>query len=159
MTMKAVESSRRDAPGSAIVLVGDHARVRLFAVPTPGAPLQEIEDLVNPSARQHEGDIVTDQSGRLGMSSQVGSGNTAGTANDAKKHEADLFAKRASDRLSALLNTGAFRRIGVIAEPGFLGLLRRHLTPAAHRAVVAEIPKSMTSKPPAEIRAQLPKAI
>ncbi len=155
--MNAAESSRREVSGSALVLVADHARVRLFAVPVPGAPLQEIEDLVNPSARQHEGDIVSDRSGHLDKGQHGGS--SAGSEDGAKKHQADQFAKRAGDRLTALLATGAYRRICLVAEPGFLGLLRPHLSTAAQRAVVSEIAKSMAGKPTAEIRSILPKSV
>ena len=46
-----------------LVLVADQAHARFFKSSNRAAPLEEFEDLANPEARLHEGDLVTDRPG------------------------------------------------------------------------------------------------
>ncbi len=46
------------------VLVADNSRARFFTAEKPAGPLTETRDLANPEARLHEGDLVSDKTGR-----------------------------------------------------------------------------------------------
>ena len=46
------------------VVVADNSRARIFTAEKAASPLTEVRDLTYPEARLHEGDLVTDKSGR-----------------------------------------------------------------------------------------------
>jgi protein required for attachment to host cells len=136
------------------VLVADHARARLFSAATPTAPLEEFEDLTNPSARLHEHDLSSDSPGR-----HVGGGNRQGHSADhgtKRQHTSEVFADAVGERLGQLCSAGAIARLHIVAEPGFLGLLRPRLPEAVRRLVVGEIVKVATHESVRDLRAELP---
>lgn len=135
------------------VVVADHARARLFQALTPSGPLSEIEDMLNPIARQHERDLVSDAPGRSAKS--TGGVQSMDGGHWAKDHAAELFASRICVRLAQLRCAGAVNSIALIAEPDFLGLLRRHMDGPTARLISGEIAKSVTRYDATEIRALL----
>jgi protein required for attachment to host cells len=120
------------------VLVADHGRARLFRAATPTAPLEEVEDLINAEARVPERELASDGPGRLmGGAPQRGTSHSAvQDPQSGHRHRAELFARRLAARLDELGRGGAISNLYVIAEPGFLGVLRAEL-PARVRAKVA----------------------
>jgi len=141
--------------GASVVLVADSARARLFDAHAPTAPLHEVEDLANPVARLHEGDLVADGAGvRNGES--MSAGHSAYGGGSMKDHRIEEFAATVCKHLAAVARKSEARRIYIVAEPSFLGLLRQRMQRTLKRQVVDEIPKTLTGKAPAEIRAALP---
>jgi protein required for attachment to host cells len=141
--------------GHSVVLVADSARARLFDVPAPTAPLQEVEGLANPTARLHEGDLVADSAGmRYGES--LSAGHSAYGGAGMKDHRIEEFAASVCERLAAVVRAADAHRVYIVAEPSFLGLLRQRMERNLKKQVVDEIPKSLTGRAPAEIRAALP---
>ncbi|HZP12169.1 MAG TPA: host attachment protein [Nevskiaceae bacterium] len=145
-----------------VVLVADSARARLFDAPTPTAALHEIEDLSNPVARLHEGDLVADRAGvKHGRSAQVHGGSmTAGAdaygGGGMRDHRVEEFAKSVCERLADTVRRTDAERVYIVAEPQFLGLLRARMDAPLRRRVAGEIAKSIAGKPPDEIRRALP---
>ncbi len=139
---------------SAWIVVADASRARFFSAELPASPLCEIETLSNPEARLHEGDLVSDRSGRDRDSG--GSSHGFGSAGSAKEEIADRFAADVSARLESGRERNAFYRLYVLGSPSFLGMLRKHQSPSLRRLVVDEIAKDMTMRTPEQIRAQLP---
>jgi protein required for attachment to host cells len=139
------------------VVVADHGRARLFQALTPSGPLSEVEDMLNPIARQHERDLVSDSPGRSAKS--AGGVHPVEGDHKAREHSAELFASRVCARLSQLRCADAVSSIVLIAEPDFLGLLRRHLDGPTARLVSGEIAKSATRSEAPEIRALLDTAL
>jgi len=143
---------------SAWVVAADHSRARLFSAPVPNAPLQEMEDLLNPVAHQRESDLVSDRPGRIvkGMS---GPGRGVGQHESHKDRAAEQFANTVCKRLAKARNAGEMGRLYVIAEPNFLGMIRNHMDPATKALIADEINKDVTERSAAELREMLPQQL
>jgi protein required for attachment to host cells len=140
------------------IVVADHARARLFSAATPTAPLSEVEDLVNADARLHDADRAADKSGRLfgGAKGHGHHGQSAEPHESPKQRDADHFARRVCECLEKHSSSGAINKLYVIAEPGFLGMLRQHMSTQVRKHVAMELDKDLTRKTAGEIRGALP---
>jgi protein required for attachment to host cells len=136
------------------VLVADNSRARFFSAEKAASPLAEVNDLTYPEARLHEGDLVSDENGR---DRNPGRGTHAvGTGGSAKQEGADRFALMVCNELESARNSGSFRKLYVVAAPAFLGMLRKHQSPALKQLVVCEVDKNLATQDPATIRKHLP---
>lgn len=140
---------------AAWLVAADHNRARLFFAPVPTAPLQEVEDLVNPTALQREGELVSDRPGHI-VKGLGGPGRSVGQHESHKERAAEQFAGSVCEHLSKARSDGKLGRLYVIAEPAFLGLLRQHMDDATKALIVAEIGKDVTKRSAAELRDLLP---
>lgn len=140
---------------SIYVVVADHCSARFFTAAVPEAPLVELEALVNPELHQHEGGLVSDHAGSLNSSTRRG-GHTAGHDNTTRHHLAERFASQVCKELASARVAGRCTRIHLIAEPGFLGLLRHQLDEPTRRLVASELSKDVVRSRPDEIRHLLP---
>lgn len=147
-----------DQSASLLVLAADSVRARLFSTDHEQGPLEEILALSNPEARLHEGDLVEDTAGRRGTRPTQAKHSAFG-GESAKRHRAEEFAGRLCKHLARQLAGAGERRLYIVAEPEFLGLLRQRMDRSVERSIVAEIPRSLTTKPPEEIRAVLPQRL
>jgi protein required for attachment to host cells len=136
------------------VLLADTCRARFFAADKAASPLVEVQDLTFPEARLHEGDLVTDKNGR----GNSPSGNAHGFGGDhgAKEESAERFAAQVCSELENARSRGAFKKLYVVAAPGFLGLLRKHQSPNLRQLVVGELDKNLATRDRDAIRKQLP---
>jgi protein required for attachment to host cells len=141
--------------GPSLVIAADSVRARLFAAATPGARLREMADLLNPEARLHENDIVEDSAGRRGTRPTQGKRSAFG-GSTGKRHRAEEFAARVCERAAKTLRDAGAERLYLVAEPEFLGLLRKRLNRTLQRRVAGTVAKSVVGKPAAQIRAALP---
>ncbi|HUP92639.1 MAG TPA: host attachment protein [Solimonas sp.] len=140
--------------GRALVIVADSARARILTSRSDGA-LEEALDLVNPEARLHEGELVADAAGRRGNAPLSG-GHSAYGGGSMKRHRVEEFAAQVCDRAAKLQRAIRAQRVYFVAEPEFLGLLRKRAGLPLKRAIVGEVAKSITAQDLAAIRAVLP---
>lgn len=136
------------------IVVADACRARIFSAEKPASPLFELETLSNPEARLHEGDLVSDRSGRDANAN--GSSHGFGSEGTAKHENANRFAGEICDHLERGRKQNAFGRLYVLGAPAFLGLLRKHQSAALRELIGDEIAKDLTRQSPERIRAQLP---
>jgi protein required for attachment to host cells len=113
-----------------------------------------VRDLTYPEARLHEGDLVTDKSGR---DRNPGTG-AHGFGNEAshKQDGAERFAMEVCSQLETARAGGEFKKLYVVASPTFLGLLRKHQSSALKQLVAGEVDKNLTTQDPSSIRDYLP---
>lgn len=140
------------------VIVADRVRARCFDAPVATAPLVEREVLYNPSERLHEAELTSDRAGRLTSSTRHG-GHSLGTQESPHEHGAEMFAQQICAVLDAERTAGRLARLYLIAEPGFLGVLRKHLGTDTGRLVAGEVAKDLVTCGADEIRAQLPRQL
>ena len=140
---------------STLILVADNVRARIFTAETPSSPLEEIEALAHTEGRLHDRDITSDYPGKIKGEGSVGHAFEQPT--DPKKHEADNFAHRIAHYLEEAHNANKFEQLLIIAEPSFLGLLRRCLPEHIKKHVCFELDKNITMQSAADIRKHLPK--
>jgi protein required for attachment to host cells len=136
------------------VLAADNSRARFFTADKALSPLQEMRDLVDPQARLHEGDLVTDRDGRDRRSGSTIHG--VGSDNSAKDDGADRFAQQICSELDSARVGGAFKKLYIVAAPAFLGLLRKHQTAPLRALVAGEVDKNLAAHSSEAIRNHLP---
>lgn len=121
-----------------LVVVADSARARLFGRKQKLSALDELESLTHPESRLRRQDLVSDRSGTVHESKTPGE-SQADPRTDPRDHEAELFAREVSSRLKALRMESKRQGIALIAEPRFLGLLRKQLDGETRQLVHTEI--------------------
>jgi protein required for attachment to host cells len=141
--------------GATWVVAADHGRARLFCEPVPGAPLQEVQAFLNPAARQPEQALASDRPGRL-VKGRGGPSRALGQHESPKEQAAERFAEVISQRLRQARQGGALNKLYLIAEPGFLGLLRQHLDAATGALIAGSVDKDVTEHSTDELRGLLP---
>ena len=140
------------------ILVADAARARIFSAKGPGKDLQPVEQLISPEARLHERDIDADRPGRVFDS--FGKGRHAtGTSTSPKEQEALRFAHEVVNHIEQGRIANRFDRLILVAEPHFLGLLRKAIKPALKQTITAEINKDLSKATDREIREHLPERL
>lgn len=139
---------------AAIVVAADAARARLFTVGL-NAELEELADLDNEAARMHDGDLADDAGGRRGhRPTQAGASRYGGES--MKEHRIEEFAAAVCERAARALREEHAERLYLVADPGFLGLMRQRMDDRLRKCVAGEVDKSLATRPPTEIRAVLP---
>ena len=136
------------------VVVADNSRARIFSADTPASQLCETETLTHPEARLHQGDLISDRPGR-DRNSGLGTHNM-GHETDAKEESAIRFATEVCQRLEQARVNAQFNKLYIIAAPSFLGLIRKHQTPALKKTIAGEVSKNMAMKDATEIKKSLP---
>ncbi len=140
------------------IVVADAARARIFSVDGPLAPLQALHQLVSPQAKLHDRDIGSDRPGRVHDSHGQGR-HAMGTHNSPKEQDAIRFASEVVDQLEKGRAAEEFNRLILVAEPRFLGLLRKAVKPALEQMITVEIDKDLSKADEDTIRSHLPDRI
>ena len=136
------------------ILVAESSRAKLYELEEHSVPLVEVEDIINPLGRMHEGDLISDSPGSDGGS--VGQGRRVlDNETSARDHEDRNFAKLLADRVEVSHRDGSFRKLVLIAPPAFLGLLREELSKNVMGAVTRQVDKNLVQHAESEIRAHL----
>lgn len=140
------------------IVVADSGHCRLFEAASRIGPLTEVADLVMPTSRLRDQDLVSDRPGRAF--------DAFGTARHAmeprtpaKETESRRFAAEIASTLDAARQAGRFDRLGIVAAPAFLGLLREGLGGPVRNLVVLELDKDLTRLRADEIRGHLPERL
>jgi protein required for attachment to host cells len=140
------------------ILVAESSRAKLYSVDGNVAPLSELEDLVHPAGRMHEGDLVSDRAGNDGGTMGQGR-HVMDNKTGAKEYEKIEFARQLAERLETACNCGDFERLVLIAPPGFLGVLRDKLSKKVIDRVYKEIDKNLVQKPAEVVREHVSMAV
>lgn len=136
------------------ILAAESSRAKLYSSTSRVAPFTEVETLVHPESRMHEGDLVTDRNGSDGGSFGQGP-HIYDNKTSAHKHEHMIFAKQIAERLEQGRNRGEFESLVLIAPPTFLGLLREHLSKPLLAMVSRQIHKNLVQQSPDTLRDQV----
>jgi protein required for attachment to host cells len=136
------------------VLVANSACARFFESESKDK-LREVESLVEPNARLHYGDLVTDRAGRT--KSRVGSSRSAlQTTVDPKEQLSIAFAKTIADYLEKAFLAKKFSSLYISSSPEFLGHLREHFSSQLKRQIKEELTKDIANLNCEEIRSHFP---
>ncbi len=108
----------------------------------------------------HGRDLASDRPGQQpNVRGAAGQSHTVGHETDPKHEEADRFARSVAATLNAACQEGTCERLHVIAAPAFLGMLRKHLSAAARRALASEVSANIVAHDASEIRNHLPERL
>lgn len=146
---------------TAWIVSANTGRARIFAESKPDGALQEVDSLVNTSARMRANEKYSDRIGPLaaGQSSHNTGGALPSTQYEPQQtpeeREAESFARDVSARLLAGFRAGQFQKLVLVAAPRFLGVLRSILDPELKPLVRLELDKDYTQSNAQQLRAQL----
>jgi protein required for attachment to host cells len=146
---------RRSPPLRIWVVAADSAQARFFSAERANGGLSEFASLSNPVGRLRTGDLVSDRPGRVANAAR-GSRTALEPHETAHEHAMGAFAKRLCRRLIRARQTRKVDRLYLVADPAFLGLLRRNLDAPTRRIVAGERNKDLSQHPAAEVRRVLP---
>jgi protein required for attachment to host cells len=74
---------------------------------------------------------------------------------DVREREHDRFAQQMADRLNEGIAAGHCAGLVLVASNPFLGLLKAHLSPQAHKALLRTVPHDFTALPADELARRL----
>lgn len=142
----------------ACVVVADQGEARLYRM-LPPASLRLIGRHENPAAHLHDRDLKSDRPGRVYDRAAAPASRRGAMAHHAtggerkpRRQLVTVFARQIAAEIRAAAKVQPFDRLILVAEPRFLGTLRRAL-PATLRAKVAvQIAKDLTHLPGAQLR-------
>lgn len=132
------------------VLIADGAQARVLENTGPGKGLKQVDGLdwsIEPLQAQ---DIVTDRPGSKGG----GGGQSRGgmePRTDPVEHRETNFVKSVAATLDRHQQNGDFDRLVIAAAPIALGNLRKSISPAVQKTVLAELNKDLTNTPTAQL--------
>ncbi len=135
------------------VIVANSSRATIYQL-GKFPKISEVKSFDHQESRLKDSEITTSAPGR-GFQSGGVTRHAYESKTDPKEVEIEKFARIISDYLSSSFNKGEFSRFYLIANPTFLGLLRKYIHPKVHATVVAELPKDMTEHSKADIEEHL----
>ena len=135
------------------VVVADNVHARIFTVKTLSSPLEEIETLTHLEGRLHDREMTSDFPGKIKGNGKMGHAFEQRT--DPKQNESDKFARQIANYLEDAHNTNKFNQLLLIAEPSFLGLLRKNFSEPIRKLVALELDKNITTHSIGDIRKYL----
>lgn len=128
------------------ILIADGTQARVLENTGPGKGLRQVEGLdfaIDPLMAQ---EIVTDKPGR--SHSSVGHGRSAiQPKTDPVEHRETVFVKSLAQMLERKRQEGEYDRLVIAAAPIALGEIRKAMTPAVKKTILAELDKDLTNLP------------
>jgi protein required for attachment to host cells len=110
------------------VVVAHRAGARILEHRGPGKGLRLEADVENAAGRLKSSEINSDKPGEsFSSGTSIHGGHPMGTEENAHDHVAANFARQLADILTRGRNDHRFKQLVLVAEPGFLGLLRGKL--------------------------------
>ncbi len=140
------------------VVVAGRSGARLFQNYPPGQKVRLIEKIDHPAGHLKDHDIYTDRPGRSFDSNGQGRHGMQRTET-ATEHEAARFAKDLGEMLNKGRVDNTFNNLILVAEPGFLGMLRGALDSKSARLVSKTLDKNLTQTPARDMPKALAKVL
>lgn len=122
------------------MVVADSARVQVYEGASPVGTLSKVHEMTNERARMRDGDLVSDKPGRM---HDDGKGRSA-TEHDATDEELDNFVREVGQYLDKRRAAGDFKSLSIVAEPRFLGKLRKELGSTTRAVIIEEVAKNIS---------------
>lgn len=140
------------------IIVANRSRARILqAESSDSDTLQEIADMVHPASQLSRQDVISDAPGRFAAS--VGGRHSGQPETDFKHETAEQFAREIIANLEKGRMQNNFDRLGLVAAPLFLGVLRKKLPNPLAQMVVWELDQDYTHLKVNEIRKHLPELL
>jgi protein required for attachment to host cells len=128
------------------VVVADNCQAKIYRI-TKFPKIEEISYLEHPDARLHNQELISQKPGH-----NIQRGGVVGYSYqpeiDRKQLEASKFAVDLARIIATHQEKGDFARLYVIAEPSFLGMLRKHFSAGVRKTIVGELARELTSFDP-----------
>ncbi len=140
------------------ILVANRSGARLFENTGPGKGLTLLRDIAHAEGHLKNQDFNADKSGRSFDS--VGEGRHAtGKSQSPTEHETQKFSKELATMLNEGRTANAYHALILVAEAGFLGVLKGELDDQVSKLVTETIEKDMAKVADGDIATSLSSAI
>ena len=126
------------------ILVADRSRARVLSAETT-SKIKEVIDLTHPEGRLHEQQLTTDLPGKDANKGAPGK-HAFQDEIEPKQQQAIDFAKRVAKYIDDALNEKKFEQLMVVAEPSFLGILRKQFTDEVKELISFELDKNCKNR-------------
>ncbi len=136
------------------VLVADKSRARFFKAKT-ASQIEEIMDFTHIEGRLHERDLTTDLPGKDANKGAPGKHSFQDKI-EPKQQEAIDFSKHVARYIEDAVKENKFEQLMIIAEPSFLGMLRKQFSDEVKQLISFELDKNITTHDITDIREHLP---
>lgn len=133
------------------IVVAEAAQARLFSRSKKFSEFEELDSLVHPESRLPGRELERDRPG-VGFKSHGPGADVKNKPTDPKRREAMEFAARLANVLRQARMRGDYQRLILVADPGFLGLLRANLDDATASVTELEITKNIVRRNVGDIR-------
>ena len=120
------------------IVTADAARARVLQAVDQKSKFTEVEDFLNPEARMSGRELTEDAQPRFRGTAGPGSDRQETSA---EEHATELFAKRVAERLNKARMEHRYDELKLVAEPQFLGQLRKALDREVEKLVTKEVAK------------------
>jgi protein required for attachment to host cells len=144
-----------------LIVVADGAKARFLKESQDHKKLVPAEDadMLAPTARQPDRELVTDKPGRGFSTARDGRRGAFEPPHDWHKLEKHNFTARLAEHLDQLCTGKKFDRVVLVAPKRSLGELRTLLSARVKKAVSHEVAKDLTASTPTALRKALAKAL
>lgn len=137
------------------VLVAETSRAKVYEQDFPRSELHELEGFTHTASRLKGTQLVADGPGRTFDSK--GDGRHAMVPDSfPKDNEAKDFARMLAQYLEQHRNDNDFKKLVIVAPPGFLGMLREAMPHALKNMVAAEVGKNLVRESARAVQGHLP---
>ncbi|MBI4818660.1 MAG: host attachment protein [Deltaproteobacteria bacterium] len=138
-----------NSPTNTWVLVASRVGARIYSAAHGRAPSM-LEEIEHPEGRRRDSELDSDRPGRI--FGRMGGGRHAlGGSEDSHEHSAVTFAKDLAMRLQKGRADGKYQRLFLVAEPRFLGYLRKALDTPTEALVADAVGKDWWPLPEPEL--------
>ena len=121
------------------IVLADAATARLYEAGGPRGKWTLVSELQHPESRAKAAELVTDKPGRVKQSKGYRSAMEPGTP--PKKVEVEKFARQLAKALEDGRVRESYQRLVLVSPPGFMGILRAHLSDGVQKLVAALVEK------------------
>lgn len=137
------------------IIIADSTQARILHASGKTEPLCEHELLTHPEGRAHTRDLTSDLPGH--GSNHVGAGkHKMDPSSDPKHNEQSTFARKISAYLDELNKNKSIDKIMLSAPPGFLGILREHMSDSISNLIELELDKNLLQFAVDDVRSFFP---
>jgi protein required for attachment to host cells len=124
------------------ILVANAAAAKLYSNDGPKKGLRKIREFNHPASREKGSELVSDRPGHY---QSHGNGHGAYVSGHTPKEvEAEHFALELCKELDHARTTNAYQRLILVSAPGFLGLIKGHLSHHVKQLVSEMLEKDYT---------------
>jgi protein required for attachment to host cells len=148
------------------IVVANQTEARFYDTLSRRQTLVPAGVLTNPVGRLHDRDLDSDRPGRVFNGAARVGGRRGATPRHAtnnesstRQHAIEKFARRVGTELGKALVAHRFDGVVLVAEPGFLGRLRRALPAAVRAAVTASVGHDLVAQRGLDVRDYLPNSV
>ncbi len=129
--------------GKSYLVVANRSEAKIFQVRNNATELEPVAVLNNRDGRKSDSDLVTDRSGSISAPSAQVPGVDTMSRKDASEHEADEFSASVVDWLDKKRCSEKIYHIDFIAEPAFLGKMRKQMNDHLEKIVGTTVTKDV----------------